>query len=457
MNRKSLHIFMLVTSVAILALVFVQGYWIYNSFKQEERNLQEIIRIATNRIDQSIWNFFSPDYTINPSPVASPESNKNDSIESLRPLAASNFVGFYKSGEDSIPVYTAKYVHNQISNEQIDSIIQSVIESYDLPGKYFYELQESPQPAGFRLKEIPAKFTKSHASKPIVIPNPRGKNAGQNLYMYFPESTGQILLRMGWLSMVNVILIIVIVVAFVRAFRIIMRQKKLQQMRKDFINNLSHEYRTPVASVSLAIDGLINYSIDKDETKRKNYLEMARKENHRLGLMIERTLNLASFEQGNLQIVTQKLDIHQIIKEVVSNFEIHIAHRKGRITTIFDSDNSLVWGDSDHLLQCFYNLVDNASKFSDGAPMVTIQSVAEEKNRITIRVSDQGIGIPKNMQKKIFKTYRRTQESKEMAKGFGLGLSYVEQIIKMHQGSISLESRVNIGSTFIIKLPLYHE
>lgn len=458
MNKKSLNIFMVVTSLAVLALVCVQGYWIYNSFNQEEKNLKELIRIAANEIDQRTWNFFSPDYKLGqPKQFPSPISTEIESEEPVRPLAASSFVGYYKNGSDSIPVYAAKFVHSSISYEQVDSIIKTVVETYNLPKKYFFELISAPQPTELRLKEIPARFSKSHAIGPIAIPNPEGAHVSQHLYLYFSESVGQILIRMGWLALVNVMLIILIAGAFVRAFRIIMRQKKLQQMRKDFINNLSHEYRTPVASVSLALDGLINYSIETDETKRKDYLEMARKENHRLGLMIERTLNLASFEQGNLQLVSRKLDIHKIILEVVSNFEVHIAHRKGQITTNLDADNSMVWGDSDHLLHCFYNLVDNASKFSNGAPRISIQSEVEEKNWIIIAFSDEGIGIPDHMKKKIFKTYKRVKEGKEMAKGFGLGLSYVKQIVNMHQGSISLESHVNIGSTFTIKLPLYHE
>ena len=266
--------------------------------------------------------------------------------------------------------------------------------------------------------------------------------------------TGNILKRLKWFLLANLLLLGLVSTSFIYAIRIIQKQKKIHEIRRDFVSNLTHEFKTPVATVSLALDGLIDYPIGEDPEKRNKYLDMARKENKRLGIMIERTLNMAAYEMGTLKINKKSIDINNLINEVVDNYEIHITGKGGKIITELSAKESVIEGDPDHLSQVFYNLIDNANKYTPDKAEIRVQSINPDNEYIEIQIIDNGIGIPKSKIKEIFKAFNRVEyEADNEIKGFGLGLAYVNRIIELHGGSISVTSEVSQGSCFSVKLP----
>ncbi len=456
MSKRSFRIFIAITSLAMTGLITLQVFWFISSFQQERENFERLTDYAARQIDGKVLNYLSPDY-LDPIPEPVNEKtdleNKDDPV--TRPLRASKFLGYYGNGNDSIPVYGPNYVREIVTGQTVDSLIRDVVVSLDIPDDYKFSVHDARTDSliygNSPGKEIPQPLKE----RKINILNPFGENPHQTIKLYFPNKIGQILLRMGWLLMANILLLILIALAFTFAFKIILKQKKIQQIRRDFISNLTHEFKTPVATVSLALDGLIDYPINDDPKKRSEYLDMARKENRRLGLMIERTLNIAAFESGSIRIKPEQVDLHQLIHEVVSNFEIHVHHRQGSLITELMASSYVVRGDHDHLLHVIYNLVDNANKYSPGIPHITVQTELGDKGWIKIIVTDEGQGIPADRLTRIFKPFTRASELENAhVKGFGLGLAYVQKVVELHGGSITIESYENKGSSFTVQLPL---
>ena len=188
-----------------------------------------------------------------------------------------------------------------------------------------------------------------------------------------------------------------------------------------------------------------------------NYVGMIRDENKRLGVLVENVLRTSIFEQGQMKLKMQQFDIHQVIRQVISNIDIQVKARQGQIVTHFFANRTLVKGDQLHITNVIYNLIDNAIKYSDANPKVEIET-HDEKGFIAISFADQGIGISRENQPKIFdKLYRVPTGNIHNVKGFGLGLSYVKGVLEMHGGTVDVTSELKKGSTFTIHIPIEHE
>jgi two-component system phosphate regulon sensor histidine kinase PhoR len=240
----------------------------------------------------------------------------------------------------------------------------------------------------------------------------------------------------------------------VLAFQIIYRQKKLSDMKTDFINNMTHELKTPIATISIASEMLKDNSISAQAENRNKYAHIIFEENKRLANHVEQVLQIARFEKGELQLNLEDRDIHTIIESTAHRFQLILEELDGTIELNLNAENDVIKVDELHFTNVINNLIDNAIKYNDKVPLIKINTFNISLG-IQIEVIDNGIGLSKDDQQKIFeKFYRVGKGNVHDVKGFGLGLSYVQTIVEAHNGKIWVESKLKEGSKFIIQLPL---
>lgn len=252
----------------------------------------------------------------------------------------------------------------------------------------------------------------------------------------------------------SLFLLLIIAAMFIISLRTISNQRKLDQMKTEFINNMTHEIKTPLATIGLACEMLQDDTISQDTDSRKNFIGIINDENQRMRVLVETILQSAKMSNKNFHISPKEVDVHQIIDKVAQSFRLTLANRGGKFTTVLEADPAIIEADELHLTNLIYNLIDNGIKYSTDAPNILV-STAIVNGLFELRVSDHGIGIAKEDQKHVFeKFYRVSTGNVHNVKGFGIGLNYVAQVVKLHHGHIALESELGKGSTFIITLPL---
>jgi len=261
---------------------------------------------------------------------------------------------------------------------------------------------------------------------------------------------------MGGSLLLSLLLIVLILGCLAYLLRVIFRQKKLAEVKNDFINNMTHELKTPIASVSAAVEALLHFGGLEDPARAERYLKLSQAELNRLEGMVEKVLSLAAFERESQRLKREKTDIKVLLQSLAQRFRedsrklVHISFRNEMISPI-------AWIDSFHFSQALSNILDNAIKYSGES--VELEIVAkEEHEHIEIRISDNGIGIEPAQQKYVFeKFYRVPTGDLHPTKGFGLGLSFVKNIINLHQGEVWLESKAGHGTDFFLKIPRKYE
>lgn len=255
------------------------------------------------------------------------------------------------------------------------------------------------------------------------------------------------------------LIIVIVVLFFGYTTNAILKQKKISNITTDFINNMTHELKTPISTISLSVDVIRKSIVGEDEKSErlKRYANIIKTENKRLENQVERVLRIAKLEKGDIKLNFEELNMNEIIEGCIETFSVPIHEREGNIAYQLSANKSLVHADVIHITNVIYNLLDNANKYSPDFPEINIQTKNQE-NKIKILISDKGKGISKEDQKFIFnKFYRVSTGDVHNVKGFGLGLYYVQQMIYKHNGEISVKSKLDEGTTFIITLPLLNE
>jgi two-component system phosphate regulon sensor histidine kinase PhoR len=226
------------------------------------------------------------------------------------------------------------------------------------------------------------------------------------------------------------------------------RQKKLADMKADFINNMTHELQTPITNISIASEVLRTAADHMEGTKALHYANIIHQENQRLKIQVEQVLQTAMMEKGEFELKKNEVNIHSLIEEVIHTFQVRIANRHGQIRSQLEALHPLVYADRFHLANVLYNLLDNAEKYSPAEPEITI-TTKNKDNGVLIAIADKGIGISNEVQPYVFdKFYRAPSGNVHDVKGFGLGLTYVRRIVDAHQGNVSLWSELSKGSRF---------
>ncbi len=274
--------------------------------------------------------------------------------------------------------------------------------------------------------------------------------------VYFPNKTSYIVNEMDiWI--VSTLFLLLVVGFFTYTIWVILKQKKLSEIRTDFINNMTHELKTPISTISLSTEVLENPNITKNPERLSNYAKIIKEETERLKNQVEKVLQMASLDKKKVDFDNEKVDIHDVITNTITGFELILNKNEGKIHSQLKASNNLVKGDKIHLTNIMFNLIDNAIKYSSGQPNIDI-STSDHKKGIYIRVKDNGIGMTREQQKHVFeKFYRVPTGDQHDVKGFGIGLNYVRKIIRQHGGKIQLKSQIKSGSTFRVYLPGYNE
>jgi len=273
-----------------------------------------------------------------------------------------------------------------------------------------------------------------------------------SLNLSFPERSPFLLSSLLPVIITSLIFISIIVIAYVTTIFLLLRQRKISQIKSDFINNMTHEFKTPIATINLALSAIKNPKTIENKKKVNKYLKMIDDENNRMNDQVENVLTISSLEKNQLNIERKKLDLNEIIDLAISHVLLIVENKNGKIKRTDKLFNSNIFGNETHLINVFVNILDNAIKYNNNAPQINI--FTENRNdKIYIEIKDNGIGMSKSVKSKIFeKFYRKPTGDLHNVKGHGLGLSYVKKIIEFHDGKISVDSKLNTGSSFIIEL-----
>lgn len=274
------------------------------------------------------------------------------------------------------------------------------------------------------------------------------------LYINFPRRKRFIMSSIIGMTSMSILFTIIIIIAYTSALYQLIQQRKISQMKSDFINNMTHEFKTPIATINLALDAIKNPKIFQHADKVKNYLSMIKEENKRMNAQVENVLRISQLQKRQLIISKDRLKLHDLILDAITHVELIVDDRNGYIKTHFKASKSSILANSTYFTNVIVNILDNAVKYTDGPPKIDI-TTENVGNNIVMLVKDQGIGMNKAVQKRIFEEfYREHTGDVHNVKGHGLGLANVKRIVENHQGTVTVESEKGKGSTFIIKIPL---
>jgi two-component system phosphate regulon sensor histidine kinase PhoR len=237
----------------------------------------------------------------------------------------------------------------------------------------------------------------------------------------------------------------------------LIKQKEISNIKTDFINNMTHEFKTPIATISLAVDALTNDAIAKDPERIKYYAGMIRQENRRMNAQVEQVLRLALLDRKAISLEKEAVDAHQLIQKAVDHLRLQVETRGGDFILNLKAKNSMIEVDPEQILTVLVNLLDNANKYSPNEPEITV-STYNKNDSLIIEVADKGLGMSKDMINKVFERFfRQTTGDLHDIKGHGLGLSYAREIITLHKGEITVDSHPGKGSVFSIYIPYIQE
>jgi two-component system, OmpR family, phosphate regulon sensor histidine kinase PhoR len=273
------------------------------------------------------------------------------------------------------------------------------------------------------------------------------------LSVVFPERRNYVLGSIVWLLIGSLLFSLFIFSTFALSLYFIVRQKKISEMKSDFINNMTHEFKTPIATISLAADTITNPKVINDENGIRHFIGMIKKENSRMNKQVETILQIASLDKKEIEFRFEEVPMHSVIGRALDTIEIQVNQRQGKLTSELSASRDIIYGDSEHLINLMHNLLDNAIKYSPEAPEITVRTIDSERGLI-VSVEDKGVGMSKSVQSKIFERfYRQSSGNIHDVKGFGLGLNYVRAIVDAHKGNITVHSEPGKGSRFEIFLP----
>ncbi len=505
MKKRFIILVIVAISISLLGLLGVQLYWIRNAIAIKEVNFDRGVSEAVSR---AIYRFNKHELArkmtlqhernhylgqlssildslnrIHYNEIFAQHSDQNRTVEDEPDMFWQNF-GFQRySGSGYLPdtgdpfrtdPFSAFFERSRMINDLFDELFynrysfqvtnESSIQSLDSLLKFELDIQGIKTPYEFGVynphrhllvTEKTGKHSNDLLTSPYqfhLFPNDLFVNP-EYLILYFPQQERYIFSQMNAMLGTSFVLLLILISSFAFTIFTIIRQKKLSVMKNDFINNMTHELKTPISTISLACQALNDQDVKKSEPLYKSYIKVINEENERLGILTERVLQTALIEKAKIRLSITGLDLHEIIQNAIDKIGLQIESRHGKITTHLEAEYSFIKGDKVHLTNIFSNLIDNANKYSPNAPDITVRTENSAKG-VLIHVKDKGIGISRVNQKKIFDNlYRVSTGNIHDVKGFGLGLSYVKAIVEKHGGTITLESEPNKGSRFTVFIP----
>lgn len=341
-----------------------------------------------------------------------------------------------------------KNIEQLLDKRTLDSVINFELKSrgIDLPFEFSVINEQKVKLQSENWDKIQDQHTAA------LFPNDFFSN--QILSISFPKKTNYIMRSMWVMLLISLALTAAVIIAFYRTLSFSLRQKRISEVKTDFINNMTHEFKTPIATINLAIDALNNAKVLNKPEKIAHYSKMIKQENQRMNLQVESVLRMALMEKQELELNLKEVNVQNIVKDCLDHVSLQLENRNGQLNRFFNDSNIRLQADENHLANSIINILDNAIKYSVGPPQIKVVTEATQ-NYFILVISDKGLGMNKEEQKHIFdRFYRVSSGDLHNIKGHGLGLSYAKGIIDAHGGRIEVESEKGKGSKFYIYLPI---
>lgn len=342
-------------------------------------------------------------------------------------------------------------LHKRVGVEEVQTLIESEASERGIKSKFEFAIYSNNLATKVRSKYFQLN-PQSTYGVPLFVND--AFETQYQLFVNFSDKNKEILNSLLGMALLSLIFTAIIIVTYSNTLSQLLRQRQISRIKTDFINNMTHEFKTPIATINLALDAMKNPKVADDKEFIARYLKMIRDENRRMHAQVENVLRISKLERNQLDLPKARIKLHEIIEDAVSHVNLMVDNRLGQIKIYFDASKSSVLGNELHLTNVMVNVLDNAIKYSEEAPEIEI-STENVKNTIILKVADNGIGMSKAAQKRIFeKFYRESTGDIHNVKGHGLGLAYVKRILDDHNAEIFVESEKGKGSTFIIKFDL---
>jgi two-component system phosphate regulon sensor histidine kinase PhoR len=498
-NVKAHHIRLLVVSIAIslLSLLGLQFYWLNNAMKLQRENFNILANNAVHEISkrlesQEAMGAFmratlhtdnaqgsGPATRIHPGsldrnvqegfgrpenqferfgyqPLIRAESQEDSTLQAIDKILADNQLsgnrGFMMAFMREIQLTRSKSIEQRVNLEHLDSITQVIFQKYELTNDYVYELVKADNAFFKRV----ASENKTSGTQNVFLAKlfPSDHLSSNHYLVYrFQNQRAFFFSNISAQMVLSLCAILLLGLSFYLLVDLLLRQKRLSELKTDFINNMTHELKTPIATINLASEALIELGGKQENQLVNKYNRIIFDENMRLKRHVERILNIALLERSGFSLRSKELNMHDLLNRIATQSELMIQKRGGQLVLKLMATNSAVEVDEMHMINLITNLIDNALKYCNKVPLVSIET-SNTDTHFVFAVNDNGIGMTNAQTKKIFdKFYRVPTGDVHDVKGFGLGLSYVLSIVELHKGNIEVQSEPGKGSRFIIKLP----
>jgi len=470
MNRRTIYTIMIIMSIALLGLVIIQFVWIKWQVDLDTKNFDNKVILALNqvsfRLEESENN---QDYArFNQKNLFGKKNKKliNDILATSDEKWRKQKLEFEISSLAQI--VDPNYSLENINKNLLDTYLKQELESENIAlafeyGVFSKELDNFIILNGNYVANVDGSSSSSaennlSANSVYEVPLFTDEQGSPGmLRVFFPSKTSWL-----WSSALPSLLASLfftglVLFCFIYTIMIILRQKKVSEMKTDFINNMTHEFKTPIATISLASDSIKSPRVSGDVDKVTRFANIIKQENSRMLNQVEKVLQMAKIDKQEFELKIADVDMHRIITQAVENSRLKVEQRAGTISSELNASNPIIPGDKTHLSNIIHNLFDNAEKYSAEKPTIKIET-KDVSGGIEIKISDKGIGMTKESLKHIFnKFYRVHTGNRHDVKGFGLGLSYVKALIDAHQGSVNVSSELGKGSDFVLFFPNSHK
>lgn len=478
-----LGILMVVTIIGITAF---QGYWLYENYKREKASLELRTGITFN---ETVHRLQAQKLKISHLPPGSIEDlqfemkGEREHPFNIRMAEGEELAGYLNNvtiklrdsflhsenvNRGLVIMKNGDIIYHRDSSKEIK--IQRQLFPDDRIVRFLYgvdSLQDS-----IRVSEIDSAYREALANRKMDIPftvtktkadksqpfdkDPMNVRIGLinpvSYQLKLGNTLGYIMKKLSPAIIFSLFLVGVTILSFVLLYRNLLRQKKLAIIKNEFISNMTHELKTPIATVGVAIEALRNFDAIHNPERTKEYLDISRNELQRLSLLVDKVLKLSMFEKKEMELKYETINLKEVVDEVVSSMKLQIEKHHADVSVQEEGD-PVLQADRLHLLSLVFNLLDNSLKYSSGKPVIDV-SLKEENDKVVLKIKDNGIGIAPEYQDKLFeKFFRVPSGNTHNAKGYGLGLSYAAHVVQKHGGNIYLESQPGSGSTFTIILP----
>ena len=445
--KRILPVIVALITLSLLGIILVQLSWFKNMVKLRQDQLLEKVQTAATEVadDLSRKASSSPGLRLSRKPLLRLTPDDFD-LNLVQPPTISQY---YTPFEVQEKLHIA-FEKRGLKDIKFEFAISSSSNMYNLEMQSANFLTEYQDEENNKTHFIPI-FAEPGSHMEGLVPN-------EHLILIVPDFNKQVWASLWWSIVVAIIFTLIIVAAFFVTVRTLLRQKKLSEIKSDFINNMTHEFKTPLATISLAVDALRNEKVQQNTEKMQYFSGIIKEENKRMNKHVETILQAALMDKQELKLEMRRVSVTTLIHSALKNHQLQIQDKNGNIQLKLDAKNDEIIADENHFTNMLSNLFDNAIKYSkEDSLLICVQTYNHGKS-ICIKIQDNGIGMNKETAKRVFeKFYRAHTGNIHNVKGFGLGMSYVKTVVDVHKGKIKVESTLGKGSCFTVEVPLAEE